>query len=282
MRKLWRKTVEMFWEHPVLWMPYIVAELFTVASTLISGWTSRSIASSLMTHRSVLGGQTASYDPSMAHKALLYTIPIAVSARFFNLCVMTVAFILIARASRAVDIGNSPQFASRLNSLIHRPWQALRFSVAFGILMAAAGSFGTIPTLLFMLPRFPRSAFEPLSWCFITSGVVAVSFLLAPMAMRLIPETQEATLDRTQLRTARVLSMVAAASSTIIGLSYNSVRQGMHAHSAFEAHAVGAIATLILDAPLLLLYISLGLLTNSVTHSEQPRAVPATEPLLPN
>ncbi|HKF48963.1 MAG TPA: hypothetical protein VKB38_16505 [Terracidiphilus sp.] len=280
MREIWRKTVEIFWEHPVLWLPFVIADLCTFALSQSSSWSARAILYSQTTSRSVLGGKSAIYNPAAIHNAWMYSAPIAVAAHYLNVCLLTAAFVLIARATQLIlqeqTGGIGLAFAELKTSLRRILW----FSLKFCVCMMAGALIAILPTMLPLigLRPLPHLLFEALTWTSVLAGTAVVAWVATPMGMKLVAYPgMAASADMVAL--ARKFALAAGVANVLAGLTYNdAIRPHLRSHSRFEGHALGAVATLVIDVPLLLLFIALGILLAGQADSEEELHLSEPEP----
>ena len=95
MRTIWRTTAYLFWQHPILWLPVILADLIAFCLRLLQGWMTHAVINSLLVEHSVLSSNP---EP-------LQTLPVAWAAafgasrllvEFLNLCLYATAMVAIS------------------------------------------------------------------------------------------------------------------------------------------------------------------------------------------
>ena len=219
MREIWRTTSDLFWQHPVLWLPVLAADLvgfllLTIRSRLLN-W----LAAQIMTHHSVLSDPGAGHgmSRSMAISAggVLFVIT------YFGLTLAYVLALLLtaARTERLL----------RHDAKAHSPTAGPARWTMGGILRLSGLVFGSMLALevLFLspmsyaLPLFHRSAWMHAKWLGWSTTLVAaalVAWMVAPAAIRFVARPSLSSPSDAGFAAGRALAVLAmAASLTVTG-----------------------------------------------------------------
>ena len=281
MRERWRKTVEMFWEHPVLWLPYIVAESCSAVVTFVGTWIRHQIVNSFLVTHSVLGGESTHLDPGRVHNALIFSAPVEVAQHLLDTILAAVALVWTARCVESILAGESTALASALRRLKADQgrilWFALKFAacVLAGVLLLYA--IGT-PLTIILNQKFGASITVS-SWLFGGTIVTAAAWIATPWAITLLRDADSPPIKRDEIRVARTLAVLVAASTVVLGFAYNSIRHRIQVGSPIEGKMVGAIAGLIVNSPQILLFIAFALLSSR--QASPAEIIDAAEPDTP-
>jgi hypothetical protein len=268
MKELCRKTTELFRDYPVLWVPYLCAEVCVFVLSRLELSAARRIATWAITTHSVLGGESQAYK----HKTLLFTAPIESAMRFTNVCLITFAFVVTALLTQMILEGRTANTGQAVIVSLHRWQRILWFGVKFCVCMVAGASLGlltTIPPVMNLCHHLHISICY-LTWGLGLVGVIAAAWIISPEGVRLLLPPENKGISAMQKTTARWMGMLAAAASTVLGFLYETFRHDIKVDSSFEGAAVGMIATIAGNAPLLLLFIGLAIVSMSKTEMQEP------------
>ncbi|WP_058185527.1 hypothetical protein [Terracidiphilus gabretensis] len=225
-----------------------------------------------MTTHSVLGGESQTYNPAAMHKALLFTAPIESATRLTNVCLVTFAFVITVRLTWMILEGQTPNTGQVAIVSLHQWRRILWFGVKFSVCMAAGASLGLLTTIppVMGLCNYLHISIWYLTWGLGMVGVIAAAWIIAPVAVRLLLPPENTGISSMQKATARWMGMLAAATSTILGFLYETFRHNIKVDSNFERAAVGMIATIAGNAPLLLLFIALAIVSLDKVKAQEP------------
>lgn len=265
MKELLLSAWKMLREHPILLLPYCCAQL----SAILIGKAPVLIAEHAMfspsARQSVLGFSSPMYaDPSEAQRiALRYSIPFSIVAHYVNICLLVYALVVTARLvhllleKRAVGTDEALRVLPRVLRAI------LVFALKFAICMMVAAGLAGMLIALFPVDTVASHhvAFGTLSQVFVVACMVAIAWIFAPMALNLLRPKELLPKSKNTTETARRVGMIVAAVSSIEGLAYNALRFHIRVSGAWQGHAVGAVATLVVNAPLAILFVGLALLS---------------------
>jgi hypothetical protein len=144
MKDLWRSTVKLLRENPILWVPAICATLCTMGVDQLSRWLARRIFVWTMTGRSVLGFDSpAAGDLYVAQqKALHYMAPVEAILHYVNVCLLVCALAITARLVKMILNDHVPRMADGFVVLREAPRRILWFALKFTACMLAATALG--------------------------------------------------------------------------------------------------------------------------------------------
>lgn len=233
-----------------------------------------------MTTHSVLGGESQTYDSAAIHRALLFSGPVEIATRFTNVCLITFAFVVTAKLTWMILEDQTPN-AGQAASVSLREWRRiLWFCVKFCVCMFASLSLEFLTTTQPVMDLCERLHINIryLSWGLGLVALIAVAWVIAPVAVRLLPPSGNMEISPIQKTMARKMGMLAAATSTILDFLYDTFRHNIKVDSDFEGGAVGMVASIVTNAPLLLLFIGLAVLSLNGLEMQEPLPdTPATE-----
>lgn len=263
MRELWRKTVELFWEYPVLWVPFIVTQSCSVVVTFLGSSVRRHIVDSFLVTHSVLGGQATDLDPGRVHNALMFSAPVEAAQHLLEIVLAAIALVWTARCVEMNATGEPISLGFALRQLKLDQHRVLSFAIKFAACLLAGTvllyALGTPLTLA--IHQKLGVNISVMSWVLGWLLVSAAAYIATPWAMTLLKRVGEGSIVRQDVRSSRILAVLATGSTVLLSFAYNSIRHRIQVGSPAEAKMVGAVATLAMNSPLILLFIALALLS---------------------
>lgn len=257
MRDLWRRTKELFWEYPSLWIPVLVADLAGFwAAHLLKVVSSRLFSQIIVAiYRPVIG--TTPEMPSQAMTFLISTITglIYRSGDFLRILLYAVAFLVTKQLVEQVLSTNG---VPRLQSV---EWRLLRMKAAaiFSLkIFVLASAVGILVAAVAM--RVYRAQYQAV-WSSLVALIVMIvlAYVMVPAGLKLIKTNQETTGE--QRATARSLSFVAITIS--LGISLFAVTAGpsfVRPRGVVPPLFFDMVASLLVALPYAALFIALALL----------------------
>ena len=112
MQKLWRKTADLFFKHPVLWLPYLGASYLAMSLSSLRRFASERILEWCPTSHSVLGGSFRNCGSQNWETKLTLIRLLRAGSEYVNHCVFTIGLILIAAVAGATLRGQKPTIAT--------------------------------------------------------------------------------------------------------------------------------------------------------------------------
>jgi hypothetical protein len=277
MNHIWQRTVFLFWQYPVLWLPVLVADF-------AGYWLTR--LQQLLTHQivlwivqsgqhSVLGDITApiTYQSSAVMKAALLTAPLVWGNYFLHIAIYALAFVITAAFVR----NRSHESSSGLG-LSHIRGQIVPvFRFALKVLALCA-----IAALLFFLLGSAGLLSQSFSW-FFTMGLTiffssAIGWILAPPAIKLVQVQSPTPPDPILKRSARLYAAIAIAVSTTMAFALQTVTRATHGPPLWIT-CVAIFISFIAAVPYIPLFIALALLANPSSIEQPPDSTSVAPPI---
>jgi hypothetical protein len=283
MRTLWRTTTYLFWQHPILWLPVVLADLIAFCLRNLQIWMTHAVVQSLGAPHSVL---SSTPEP-------LQTLPVAwvvafAASRFLvellNACLYAAAMIAVSLIIPAL------MAEKRI------PWRQVPPAVRqsrIQILLLLLKAFGMFVVATFLgleiITYLPRLHFLPLSLTidsrregYVVEAVLlaAVAWILAPSAVAILRPRESPVSDTRRIRHARILAAVSVSAAAAMYVLATAVEPSFAPFltTGFRVQAYWAIASAASAIPYIPLFIAFYLIANPDT----PLAIPSpanTEPV---
>jgi hypothetical protein len=109
MREIWRRTVFVFWQHPILWLPVFVADACGQTLQYLQDFVHAQLVDHLLAQHSVLGGTTG-YSISTGDSLFFFVL--RTTPGFITICLYTAAFVVVSSMLSGI--------AGRVSGSIHR------------------------------------------------------------------------------------------------------------------------------------------------------------------
>jgi hypothetical protein len=270
MQEFWRKTVELFREHPILWLPFIIADL----TAFFLSWLQKSATSNfvhwfLIRHyHSVLGGSLISpdLDPATMRKAAILCTPLVWGSYFVHICLYTAAFVITAAVISKVQAQHEPCLAEVISLL----GLSLRRIFWFALKVLALWILGGI--LLILVPAgfihffFEGNFLGPAIFGSVGAllGSICVAWLLTPAGIRLIQAPLSESVSVDNIKRGRIFAILAVAASIIISYFVMKAEASISTSSDFDPTfhhlVISPLLSLFAALPYMPLWIVLSLL----------------------
>jgi hypothetical protein len=286
MRQIWRNVVHLFWQHPVLWLPLIFADLVAFCLGLLQRSLSHEIAVRFFADHS-LPADTPEY--SRQATTLIQNQVLAASfglvTQLLSICLYTLAFLLTAQLVRFILQDLSPNLWSAVRSGELHPGAIFSFSLKFfGWAIISALLLAT-PVYFFIFQNHERRLMET---PYFTHGLallvaICVAYFITPAAIELLrsPYSQPVPPKFAwrgcgfSIPTV-IVSQAIAFCAEIAERSFlsNSIRA-----QPLDVQAIHAIASLLSAFPYIFLFIALSLISISALEDAELQAPePHNEP----
>jgi hypothetical protein len=274
-RQVWRETAALFWEYPVLWLPVLAADLISFFLSKLQKYVSHVlIYHVLLGPPSVFGGRHGLMEPSsnaLVFKAAMLGGTLEWSTHFAQIILYTIALFVTTALVRSTSRHESKYFHASVQ-LVRSQWRAiLGLSLRFlGLMVLLAISLGallafTIAQTQRYMVHLPQAAM----YAYIVPAFCCVAYLAAPIAMRRIGTVTSQPLTAESTRNGRLFASVAVTVSTLVGYCLPYIGTSFTAEPFFSSSlvvtALGAIASLIVASPYVVLFIALTLIVDSAT-----------------
>jgi hypothetical protein len=277
MQNLWRKTSELFWQYPILWLPILLAN--TLEWLLL--WSQQILARRIVTffsqgHRSVLGGRPdLSIDPSTVMKASLATGLLSAGIYLLFTCLFITALFVISKLVRNCLDNRPPELKA---AVIDTLQSCKRKTVVLSIKILALFAAGAL-LLIFAMPRLVRlttMSYRDIGYSFSCILTVVIAYLLTPSIVAALSPGRSVTSE--MLAKARLIAMIGVAASDLIGLFVERAEFSVFSRSAYPSvpaqRFIGLAVSLFTAFPYIPISIALSVVAFSSQNYEEP-----TEPL---
>jgi hypothetical protein len=275
MKEVLRKSLELFRKHPVLWVPYLAAELLAIWQWHQRGELEKAIFRWFSTSHSALGGEIVagiSNRANLARASMAYA-PIGFMTMYSVICLFTVAMVTTAEMVNAVRRGERATLGASFKGVAARWPGILKFSFKF--LLAFLVLMGTSICLLLLWAKTTQAGEIPTAlWVTSLEGTLlsgCLAWLLTPAAIQLLRvPNQEPTSIEVTWRGA-TLAVLATAATSVLAILAQQVQKGMLIDTVAEREMVSLLIKVAVNLPDALLFISLALLAREGMSMAQIR-----------
>lgn len=289
MRDLWRKTAELLSRNPILWAPYICAELCTSGLTNLRRVGKIAIFHWLTTTRSqsVLGGTFAATTSNAAtmqsvarlNSALVWAI------HYVNICIDTSALVVTAVLVVMILHQQRPSMLAITKNLINYPGKILFYCLKYLLVMLI---FYCVLFLItnnhLITPILHRNgpASFVLSTGFSLLDIFCFAWVIAPITVQLLRPAGSSAASSTSTKLARYSFILAGTATILLGRAIDPLFMKLISGLLTGPAVTFTLASLVSDVPYLFLYIVLALLANEASlECGEPRESKLREILRP-
>jgi hypothetical protein len=277
MQNLWRKTSELFWQYPILWLPIFLAN--TLEWLLL--WSQKVLSRRIFTffvqsHRSVLGGRPdLSTDPSTVMKASLAAGLLSAGIYLLFTCLFITALFVISKLVRNCLDNRPPELKA---GVIDTLQSCKRKTIVLSIKILALFAAGTL-LLVFAMPHLARLTTMPygdIGYSFSCILSVVIAYLLTPSIVAAFSPGRLVTSG--MIAKARLIAMIGVAASDLIGLFVQRAESSVFSKSVYPSllaqHLIGLTVSLFTAFPYIPISIALSVVAFSSQNYEE-----TTEPI---
>jgi hypothetical protein len=292
MRNLWSTTTSLLRQHPILWLPVILAD---VASFWLS-WLERLLHTQLIEQvviwlsqsHSVLG-DTPDYStltPAVSNKAAALTAPLVWTTRYLGICLYTAALIATAAIVYSVAAPETATLKQSRSSIWTSRRRILIFSLKFFFLNAVVGILGSwLLSWSLQLQSFweKSTSTSPAFQIAIEKSnlpvllpalllAAAIATIMAPIAVRLL-QPPPVPLSPQQAKSARHASLIVVAVAAVLQVLIQQVEPSLFQHlgtATATLLTVGFAVSLITAIPFVPLYVALSLIATPEANAPAP------------
>jgi hypothetical protein len=284
MKGLWRKTWNLFREYPILWLPYLGAELMAIGLWQLRGMVEKVIFQWFTTRHSVLGNfETSNLDHATLAKASLAYAPIGFATIFIVVCLFVIAMVASAQLVNAdVSVQRSclntslKGIASRWHKIL---MFAFKFLFTWFILFAV--SIWLLAVLLDMMHQSELPASLWASSIEATCVTVCLAWFLTPAAIRLLRSPNPEPVSIMVRRQGTILTLLVSSIEGLLGILAQPVDARLMTDIPVEREAVTLLTKLAVNLPDVLLFIGLALLAVNFSGESTSQPDPKTELSVP-
>lgn len=285
MQKLFRRAAELLSKYPILWLPYIAADLLTICLWRLRGLAEKGIFHWFTTGHSVLGGDIAlpRHDSATLARASIAYAPIGIATIIAVVCLFVAALSATAVMVDSIEREQRPE-AREILADIAAHWRrillfALRFLITFGVFAA-----GTMVPSYYLLYLAHRQDLLTSFW--LVAGLMLVvvgctAWLIMPATMRLLRgEAAVKVLAQTRNR-GTILAILAVEAGVMLGFFVPKLEASILLTSRWEITALSVFNSVIANAPDALLFVALALLASEFSKESESKNGSIIRDLLP-
>jgi hypothetical protein len=269
MRELWRRSFDLFRKHLILWIPCVSAGLLSLALVRLEKVWISVLVRWLTTRHSVLGGDVVSTDPSqLQNRTLMVTMPLGLCREFLDVCFFVVALVMTSKLVSTIFEEKRPDISSALKETVREWREILLFSLKYMVALGAIGAVIMLSTSTAMISHrlLELAASKAVVYPVVLALEGAAAWLLMPSAVRLL-QTPNIAVISTECRRLGTISMVLmSAVALVLQNIIGRAEAGVIFDNQWELSAVSALNTVVENAPEVLLFIVLALLSVNETH----------------
>jgi hypothetical protein len=274
MKSLWRKSAELLWKYPILWLPFLCREvLASLLGTLDHFVNRKFIAWTVTKHYLIQGG---SIFPA---KAYAVSLPAYAITCFIDGCIFASAIVLTGSLVRIVlshPESNLTEIRSQriLSHLALERRRIIDFALKYGLL-------GTLLMGAIVLPltylAFSRGDQNPSYGNLVSAGELIVTgfiiaWVMAPIALRLLRPANSGEVPPAARRIGRLSMMIAAAATVLLGRSLAVLFAGLSINWPRAWSVPGVFNMLLVNVAEAFLLVVLVLIADGVSVEERPQS----------
>lgn len=285
MLNLWRKTIELLRKYPILWVPYLCADVATSCLTWLRRLASKAIFHWVATKHlhSVLGGDvvTTNFDYDTMKKALRLSAPLEWVTQYVNACLYVAALILVAVLVAMVLRGEKPDLAAAAPTLRTYSRRILLFALIFCALTLVLTALAILPSNYLLSVKLQQSrVFLALLIGEELLTTICSAWIMTPIAIALIRPRDAVAVSVERRSLGRRFAVLVGA--TVIGLSQLSglLMTRLGPISNLGQAVLRPLDSLVVNAPCILLFIALALIAAEDPLEIQSVPLPKTRKLL--
>jgi hypothetical protein len=286
MQTLFRKTLKLFAAYPILWLPFVCAELLGMGLNSLRHLTLRPLLDWFATRQSVLGGESQHLDRLAEGKTRAVEFLLLQGTNYLTSFLTAVALVLTASLVFMVLRGQKPSIATALSAL--RDYQR-RIAVyalknwALGLLFLALIGF-PVSSLVSAYTSASPTVWNIVAGCEVLLTLPCVAWIMAPIALALLRPADSEPVSPLQKRQARYFWIAVG----VVGFALSWVLHPLL--NLPTTHLPGQpvlsyLRALLVASPNVLLYIALALIAADEPLPDLPPLGPrirkTLEPLMP-
>lgn len=279
MRDLFRRASDLFWQHPILWLPVAVADLASFGLTQLQKWLTHAIITHMVTVHSVLTNAPEPADiGKLTMKVVLLTRPIVWGNYLLSLCLYTFAMIAISTTLPQLAAEEKFSPSSTLGAIRRSGSRVLIFAfkllVLIGIAAIPLAASGVLFTRYIRL--IPNFYFY---YGVVVSLMAALAYFVAPWAVTLLRSRTAERISNEVAQRARIFAALTQPASAAIYLFAAAVRRSLlSATTPISAiYTLDVVESLASAAPYILLFIALSLLASDEPSATTPPGAESDE-----
>ncbi len=269
MRQLWRSAANLLWQHPILWLPLLFADLLAFCLGRVQKLLAYAIALRSLQEHSVLGNTpyiNVQRGTSQVWPQLLISSS-GLLIQFLSVCLYTAAFIITANLVRLFLQNLSPNLWSAVKSAKLRLPAIFSLSLKLFVLSFVIALFITTPLLFFRshLGSIVATPYFPYGFTLLIS--LCVAWIITPAAITLLRSPNFKPITSKTIMRGIGSSISTVIASTTFALVAQIAQRSLLSNSAqmppIAIQAIHAIASLLTTVPYIFLFIVLAVLATS-------------------
>jgi hypothetical protein len=276
MKELWNRAFELFRKHLILWVPCSIAAILMLGLGTLEKIEIHWIFDFFRTQRSVLGGAALTGDLGEAqHRALIVGAPLGLVKEFLEVCLFVVALFVTRELVFMVLEERRPELTAVMRPVLPRYREVMLLSIQYMAVMVVFGLFLAFLTNSSITPwrlhEIGLSRVFTLTYGLVGEGCLA--WLLIPAAIRLLRPVGAPAVSTKERKLGTVFAVATSAGS--LGLEYL-IGKGEAAfvlNSQWEGWAMAVANTIVINAPMVILFIALSALAIQETGERESAAV---------
>lgn len=261
MRQLWSKTAKLFLNYPILWLPYVCAQLLNASLN----WLRRAAVFhwlAMTTRRSVPGGISVPIYGSTASAKFAWVSGVTSwSLRYLTLCIEVVALVVTAALVTMIVRGEQPRLKAALAELRNYPKRILGYSLKLYLLVAIFAIFVSLPALR-LLHWVTYSTATTGWWSQVANfalmrgqafvSLVLFAWIITPVTIRLLrlPGAEPPSADEKKL--GRYFVILTGIGALVLGPVFLTPLVKLVPLRAFPEQVYASLASIVLSFPFLL------------------------------
>lgn len=277
MKELWNETFLLYKKHIVLWLPCYATCIVMLTLGYLEKAEIHWLTEFFSTQHSFLGGEVHSTVAHVQALTMMIAYPLGFLKQMIEICLFLVALIITKNLVYILCKEQRPDMTAAVQGIVPRRWEILLFALKY---MAVFAVFGGILVVLAMSPLESEHFLALLTskvflfvYGLIEEGCLA--WLLLPSAIRLLRSSDIPIIPVQARKIGTVFAVATTAGSLLLENLVGKAETTIMFSSRLEGVAIALVNTVIINTPLILLFIALALLAIQRVDEE---AIPTESP----
>jgi hypothetical protein len=286
MQALIRKTVNLFVSYPILWLPFIIAELLDDGLNSLRSLTTKPLIYWFATRHTAFGSEFRDFDKTAENKVLMVSHLLVQGTHYLSALLTATALVLTGALVALVLRGQKPDLATAVSVLRAYPRR---------IAVYAAKNWA-LGMLLFALVGFPVSSLlqayanpTPTVWNIVGKSEALLTlpcyaWIMAPISLAFLRPAGSAAVSPRQRQQARYFSILVGVAGILLSWLLMPLLIKLTAHLPWQP-VLFSLGSLLVRPTSVLLYIGLALIAFEESMPDLPPLGPRIkkilEPLMP-
>jgi len=289
MQALIRKTLKLFASYPVLWLPFVCAELVGIGLDSLQRLTLKPLLTWFATRHTVFGGEDQVYDQAAQHKAIMASMPLEWGTRYLTFCLSAIALLLTAALVSMILRGQKPDLATAVAEALRAyPRRIAAYALKFWVLSTLLYALVGQPTS-FLFKSLPNVTFAVWNviWGSETLLILLCSaWIMAPISLALLRPADAVPASPLQRQQARFFSIGITVATFLLSRLLDPPILKLIGNIPYR-RGIFSVTSLPIQLPNVFLLIALALIASESEEAMPdlpplgPRIKRALEPLMP-